>query len=53
MKDYDMRVLYNPDKPSVVVDVLSRMSMVSVSHVQNEKKSLSKLCIVWPGWELD
>ena len=33
LKDYDMSVLYHPDKDNVVVDTLSRMTMGSVSHV--------------------
>ena len=33
LKDYDMSVLYHPDKANVVTDALSRMTMVSVSHV--------------------
>ncbi len=44
VKDYDMKVLYNPNKSSVVVDVLSRTSVVSVAHVENEKKKVSPCC---------
>ena len=39
-KDYDMSVLYHPDKANVVADVLSRMTMGSVSHVEETKKDL-------------
>ena len=28
LKDYDMSVLYHPEKPNVMMDALSRMSMV-------------------------
>ncbi|WMV50720.1 hypothetical protein MTR67_044105 [Solanum verrucosum] len=36
--DYDMNVLYHPGKANVVVDALSRLSMGSVAHVEEEKK---------------
>ena len=42
LKDYDMSVLYHPDKDNVVEDALSPMSMVSVSHIYETKKDLSK-----------
>ncbi|WMV29153.1 hypothetical protein MTR67_022538 [Solanum verrucosum] len=35
-----MSVLYHPGKANVVVDALSRMSMGSVAHVEDEKKEL-------------
>ena len=38
LKDYDMSVLYHPGKANVVDDALSRLSMNSVSHVEDEKK---------------
>ncbi|KAH0709715.1 hypothetical protein KY284_011142 [Solanum tuberosum] len=38
--DYDMSVLYHPSKANVFVDTLSRMSMNSVAHVEDEKKEL-------------
>ncbi|KAH0642123.1 hypothetical protein KY290_035222 [Solanum tuberosum] len=38
LKDYDMSVLYHPDKANVVADALSILSMGSVAHVENEKK---------------
>ena len=42
LKDYDMSVIYHPDKANVVADSLSRMTMVSVSHVDEAKKDLVK-----------
>ena len=33
LKDYDMSVLYNPEKANFVVDSVSHMTMGSVSHV--------------------
>ncbi|WMV46279.1 hypothetical protein MTR67_039664 [Solanum verrucosum] len=38
LKDYDMSVLYHPNKANVVADSLSRLSMGSVSHVEKDKK---------------
>src|SRR5688572_32686051 len=35
-----MSVLYHPGKVNVVGDALSRLSMNSVSHVEDEKKEL-------------
>ncbi|KAH0709388.1 hypothetical protein KY284_010815 [Solanum tuberosum] len=40
LKDYDMSVLYHPGKANVVADPLSRLSMGSVAHVEDEKKEL-------------
>src|SRR5688572_18795073 len=40
LKDYDMSVLYHPGKANVVADALSRLSMNSVTHVEEEKKEL-------------
>ncbi|KAH0633114.1 hypothetical protein KY284_035900 [Solanum tuberosum] len=40
LKDYDMTVLYHPGKANVVADGLSRFSMGSVAHVENENKEL-------------
>ena len=37
-----MSVLYHPDKDNVVADALSRMTMSSVSHVEESKKDLVK-----------
>ena len=42
LKDYDMSVLYHTGKTNMVTDALSRMTMVSVSHVEEEKKELVK-----------
>ncbi|WMV18525.1 hypothetical protein MTR67_011910 [Solanum verrucosum] len=35
-----MSVLYHPGKANVVADVLSRLSLGSVAHVEDEKKEL-------------
>ena len=40
LKDYDMNVHYHPGKANVVHDALSRMSMGSTTHVEDEKKDL-------------
>ena len=40
LKDYDMSVLYHPGKANVVADALSKLSMGSVSHVEDGKKEL-------------
>ena len=42
LKDYDMSVLYHPGKANVVADALSRVSMGSVAHVDEDKKELVK-----------
>ena len=42
LKDYDMSVHYHPAKVNVVTDVLCRLSMGSVAHVEDEKKELVK-----------
>ncbi|KAH0764885.1 hypothetical protein KY285_000756 [Solanum tuberosum] len=42
LKDYDMSVHYHPGKENVVADALSRLSMGSVAHVEEEKKELTK-----------
>ena len=42
LKDYDISVLYYPDKANMVVDSLSRMTMGSVAHVDEAKKYLEK-----------
>ena len=42
LKDYDMSVLYHPDKTNVVADALSQLSMGSVSHIDEAKKDLLK-----------
>ena len=42
LKDYYMSVHYHPGKANVVADVLSRLFMGSVSHVEVERKELVK-----------
>ena len=42
LKDYDMKVHDHPGKANVVVDALSRMSMGSTTHIEDEKKKLAK-----------
>ena len=42
LKDYNMSVLYHPDKANVVANALSRMTMGSVSHVDEANKDLAK-----------
>ena len=37
-----MNVHYHPRKPNVVDDAFSSMSMVSTTHVEDEKKELVK-----------
>ena len=42
LKDYDMDVLYNTGKANVVVNALSRMTICSVSHLDESKKDLAR-----------
>ncbi|WMV33653.1 hypothetical protein MTR67_027038 [Solanum verrucosum] len=42
LKDYDMSILYHPGKANVVDDALSRLSMGSTTHFEEDKKELSK-----------
>ena len=42
LKDYDMYVLYHHGKANVVVDSFSRMTMGSVSRVEEGMKDLVK-----------
>ena len=37
-----MRILYHPGKTNVVADALSRFSMGSTAHVEEEKKELAR-----------
>ncbi|WMV49641.1 hypothetical protein MTR67_043026 [Solanum verrucosum] len=39
-KDYDMSVIYHLDKVNVVADTLSKLSMNSVSHIEDDKKEI-------------
>ena len=41
LKDYDMSILYHPGKSNVVVDALSRLSMGSTSHLEEENTELA------------
>ncbi|WMV54863.1 hypothetical protein MTR67_048248, partial [Solanum verrucosum] len=40
LNNYGMSVLYHPRKVDVVVDALSRLSMRSVAHIEDDKKEL-------------
>ena len=42
LKDYDMSILYHLGKANVVFDALSRLSMRSTMHVNEEKRELAK-----------
>ena len=42
LKDYNMSVLYHPNKDNVAADALSHLSMDSVSHVNEAKIYLVK-----------
>ncbi|KAH0712650.1 hypothetical protein KY289_008609 [Solanum tuberosum] len=42
LKDYDMSILYHRGKANVVADTLSRLSMGSTTHVEEEKRELVK-----------
>ncbi|WMV41129.1 hypothetical protein MTR67_034514 [Solanum verrucosum] len=42
LKDYDINVLYHLGKANVVVYALSRLSMGSIEHVEEERKELAK-----------
>ncbi|KAH0670766.1 hypothetical protein KY290_026160 [Solanum tuberosum] len=42
LKDYDMIILCHPGKANVVVDALSRISMGSTAHFEEDKKELAK-----------
>ncbi|KAF3656468.1 hypothetical protein FXO38_14137 [Capsicum annuum] len=41
LKEYDKSVLYHLSKPNVVAYTLSRLSMMSISHVEDEKNDLA------------
>ena len=42
LKDYDMNVHYHLGKANIIADALSRMSMESTAHFEDEKKELVK-----------
>ena len=42
LKDYDMSVLHHLGKANVVADALSHVSFHSVSHVEEDKRELSR-----------
>ena len=42
LKDYDVNVHYHLGKDNVVADALSRMSMGSTTHVEDDKKEWVK-----------
>ncbi len=42
MKNYDMCVLYHLGKDNIVANALSRLSMDSVSHIEDSKKKLAQ-----------
>ena len=42
LKDYDIILHYHPGKENVVPDALSRLSMGSLSHVEEGKKEMVK-----------
>ena len=53
LNDYDMSVIDHPCKANVVANALSHMTMGSVSHVEEAKKDLVNMFIVWLIWVLD
>ena len=42
LKDYDMSVLYHPDKDNMVANALSRINIGGVSQIDEAKKDLVK-----------
>ena len=48
-----MSILYHPGKANVVVDALSRLSMSSIAHGEEEKRELAKYVQRLDGWESD
>ena len=51
LKDYHMSILYHLHKANVVVDALSRLSMRSTAHVEEEKRELDKYDNSLACWE--
>ena len=39
LKDYHMSILYHVDKDNIVVDASSRLSMGSITHVEEQRRS--------------
>ena len=50
LKDYDISVLYHPDKANVLDDALSLFTMGSVSHIDEANKDLVKDVHYLLGW---
>ena len=42
LRDYDLSMHYHPGKANVVEDVLSKLSMGCLAHVEEERKELVK-----------
>ena len=42
LKDYDISILYHPDKANVVVDSLRRLSIGCTSYIEEQKRELPK-----------
>ena len=42
LKDYDMSLHYHSSKANIVADALSRLSMGSLSHIEEGKKEMVK-----------
>ncbi|PHT54216.1 Lignin-forming anionic peroxidase [Capsicum baccatum] len=42
LKDYDMSVIYHLGKANVVAETLSRLSMGSISHIKDSKKTIAQ-----------
>lgn len=40
LKNYDMSILYHPDKTNVVANALTRLLMDNVAHIEENKKEL-------------
>ncbi|KAH0739920.1 hypothetical protein KY290_038625 [Solanum tuberosum] len=42
LKDYDLSILYHPGKANVVADLLRRLSMGSIAHIEERRRVLAK-----------